>query len=125
MGASGPVAPGFPPVVRALDLGGALCDGRPESLGAARRAYRETWPAAHDVPDAVAAAFGAHRPLVESGWEMPVLLHAVVAGEPAAGLVDRTAWLATARRLLGARGLAPQTLGPALHGVRDARFARD
>src|SRR6059058_4891556 len=111
--------------VLALDFDGVLCDGRPEYFEAARRAYRETWPAARDVPDAMAAAFGAHRPLVESGWEMPVLLHAVVAGEPAAGLVDRTAWLATARRLLGAGGLAPETLGQALNGVRDAWFARD
>ena len=119
------MVPGFSPVVLALDFDGVLCDGRPEYFEAARRAYRETWPAAREVPDAVAAVFGAHRPLVESGWEMPVLLHAVVAGETAAGLVDRTAWLATARRLLGAGGLAPETLGQALNGVRDAWFARD
>ena len=48
----------------ALDFDGVLCDGRPEYFEAARRAYRETWPAAHEVPDAAAAAFGAHRPLV-------------------------------------------------------------
>jgi len=112
------------PAVLALDFDGVLCDGRPEYFEAARRAYREAWPGARDVPDAAAAAFGAQRPLVESGWEMPVLLHAVVAGEPAAGLVDRAAWLATARRLLADARLEAETLGRALNGVRDAWFAR-
>ncbi|HEV8584127.1 MAG TPA: HAD family hydrolase [Methylomirabilota bacterium] len=113
------------PAVLALDFDGVLCDGRAEYFEASRRAYREAWPGAREVPDAAAAPFGAYRPLVESGWEMPALLHAVVAGEPAAALVDRAAWLVTARRLLAAAGLVPETLGRALNGVRDAWFARD
>jgi phosphoglycolate phosphatase-like HAD superfamily hydrolase len=112
------------PKVLALDFDGVLCDGRAEYFEAARRAYRATWPAARDVPDAVAAAFAAHRPLVESGWEMPVLLHAIVAGEPERALIDRTAWLPTARRLLEGARLAPETLGHALNRVRDEWFAR-
>src|SRR2546428_1402306 len=55
---------------------------------------------------------------------MPVLLHAVVAGEPAAGLVDRAAWLATARRLLASAPPEAETLGRALNGVRGAWFSR-
>ena len=113
------------PAVLALDFDGVLCDGRAEYFEAARRAYRETWPGALDVPASAAAAFGAHRPLVESGWEMPVLLHALLAGEPAAALVDRAAWLPTARRLLGAAGLPAEALGRALNRVRDAWFAAD
>jgi len=113
------------PAVLALDFDGVLCDGRPEYFEAARRAYAETWPGARRVPDSAAVAFGARRPLVESGWEMPVLLHAVVAGERADSLIDRAAWLTTARRLLDAAGLAADTLGRALNRVRDEWFARD
>jgi phosphoglycolate phosphatase-like HAD superfamily hydrolase len=113
------------PKVLALDFDGVLCDGRAEYFEAARRAYRATWPGARDVPDNGAVAFGAHRPLVESGWEMPVLLHAIVAGEPESGLVDRVAWLPTARRLLDGARLTPQTLGLALNRVRDEWFAQD
>ena len=109
----------------ALDFDGVLCDGRREYFEAARRAYREAWPGAREVTAAAAAAFFAYRPLVESGWEMPVLLHAVASGEPASALVDRAAWLATARRLLAAAGLAADTLGHALNRVRDAWFARE
>ncbi len=113
------------PAVLALDFDGVLCDGRAEYFEASRRAYLEAWPGARAVPAAAAAAFGAHRPLVESGWEMPVLLHAVVSGEPGEGLVDRAAWLHTARRLLGAAGVPPEALGRALNAVRDAWFATD
>jgi phosphoglycolate phosphatase-like HAD superfamily hydrolase len=113
------------PAVLALDFDGVLCDGRPEYFEAARRAYRETWPEARSVPDSAAAAFGALRPLVESGWEMPVLLHAVIAGEPAVNLIDRAAWLPTAHRLLDGAGLAADTVGRALNRVRDEWFARD
>jgi phosphoglycolate phosphatase-like HAD superfamily hydrolase len=113
------------PRVLALDFDGVLCDGRAEYFETSRRAYRETWPRAHAVPDAAAAAFGAYRPLVESGWEMPVLVHAIVAGEPPSALVDRAAWLPTARRLLATTALAPETLARALNRVRDEWFARD
>ena len=113
------------PAVLALDFDGVLCDGRAEYFEAARRAYRETWPSPREVPDDVSAAFGARRPLVESGWEMPVLLHAVVAGEPAAALIDRAAWLQTAGRLLERAGLTRDVLGHTLNRVRDDWFARD
>ena len=111
--------------VLALDFDGVLCDGRAEYFEAARRAYRQIWPAAGSVPDSAARAFAAYRPLVESGWEMPVLLHAVVAGEPPTALIDRAAWLATARRLLDGAGLARDTVGRALNHVRDEWFTRD
>ncbi len=111
--------------VLALDFDGVLCDGRAEYFEAARRAYRQIWPAALSVPDSAARVFAAYRPLVESGWEMPVLLHAVVAGEPPTALIDRAAWLATARRLLDGAGLVRDTVGRALNQVRDEWFARD
>ena len=113
------------PAVLALDFDGVLCDGRPEYFEAARRAYLDTWPGARQVDAAAVAAFSAYRPLVESGWEMPALLHAVATGEPAASLIDRAAWRATARRLLAAAGLETETLGHALNRVRDTWFARD
>jgi phosphoglycolate phosphatase-like HAD superfamily hydrolase len=113
------------PAVLALDFDGVLCDGRREYFEAARRAYREIWPEPRDVPDTAAARFAAERPLIESGWEMPVLLHAVVTDEPAAELVDRRAWLATAHRLLDDAGLTQDAVGRALNRVRDDWFARD
>jgi phosphoglycolate phosphatase-like HAD superfamily hydrolase len=112
------------PRVLALDFDGVLCDGRPEYFETARRAYAAAWPGA-DVAraGAVAARFAAERPLVESGWEMPLLLHALVTGVPEDELVDRHAWQATARRLLHGAPVDAAGLGRALNAARDAWFA--
>ena len=114
------------PRVLALDFDGVLCDGRAEYFETARRAYAAAWPGA-DVARAeqVRARFAAARPLVESGWEMPLLLHALVASVPDADLVDRQAWRATAKRLLDAARVDGADLGRALNAARDAWFAAD
>jgi phosphoglycolate phosphatase-like HAD superfamily hydrolase len=114
------------PRVLALDFDGVLCDGRPEYFETARRAYAAAWPGA-DVAraGAVATRFAAARPLVESGWEMTLLLHALVTGVPEAELVDRDAWRMTARRLLDGAPVDAGGLGRALNAARDAWFAAD
>jgi phosphoglycolate phosphatase-like HAD superfamily hydrolase len=114
------------PGVLALDFDGVLCDGRAEYFETARRAYAAVWPDADvEHAPAVAPRFAAARPLVESGWEMPVLLHALLSGVPDADFRDRHAWQPTTRRLLGEARLAPETLGRALNDARDEWFARD
>ncbi len=114
------------PSVLALDFDGVLCDGRPEYFESARRTYAAAWPGPRaPEPAGVAARFAALRPLIESGWEMPVLYHVLAAGVPDAALPDRGAWLATAHRVLGEAGVDAGTLGGALNTVRDEWFARD
>jgi phosphoglycolate phosphatase-like HAD superfamily hydrolase len=114
------------PGVLALDFDGVLCDGRPEYFETARRAYAAVWPGV-DVArvGAVATSFTAARPLVESGWEMPLLVHALVSGVSDADLVDRAAWRLTARRLLEAAALDTGRLAHELNAARDAWFAAD
>ena len=114
------------PRVLALDFDGVVCDGRPEYFETARRAYAAAWPGA-DVAraPAVAGRFAAARPLVESGWEMPVLLHALVRGVPESELVDREAWRPASRRLLAEAGVDPERLARALNAARDAWFRHD
>jgi len=114
------------PRLLALDFDGVLCDGRPEYFETARRAYAAAWPGA-EVGRAAAMAreFAAARPLVESGWEMPLLLHALVTRVPDAELVDRDAWRATARRLLEHAPVDAERLARALNAARDAWFAAD
>lgn len=119
-------APAGEPRLLALDFDGVLCDGRAEYFETARRAYAAAWPgAAAERAAAVAGRFAAARPLVESGWEMPVLLHALITGLPEAELVDRHAWLPAARRLVAAAGLDAERLARALNEARDTWFARD
>jgi len=115
------------PALLALDFDGVVCDGRPEYFETAWQAYVAAWP--HPLtrgrPEAIAERFAALRPLIESGWEMPLLVHALLAGVEASTLKDRQGWLQSAPGLLQSAGVTAETLGRALNRVRDDWFARD
>ena len=116
------------PVVLALDFDGVLCDGRREYFETAWRAYARCWPAPALPTDrraAIGREFSSLRPLIESGWEFPLLVHALVAGIPVPAPDDRAAWLALAQRLVADARLSIDTLKQAVNDVRDEWFARD
>ena len=115
------------PTILALDFDGVVCDGRPEYFESAWRAYVAAWPGAltSTRPAAVTERFSALRPLIESGWEMPLMVHALLADVGDDALKDRHAWLAAAPGLMKAAGVSAETLGRALNQVRDDWFARD
>jgi phosphoglycolate phosphatase-like HAD superfamily hydrolase len=116
------------PALLALDFDGVVCDGRPEYFETAWQAYVAAWPPpalTRGRPDAIAARFSALRPLIESGWEMPLLVHALLAGVGDEALGDRHAWLKAAPALMKRAGVTAETLGRALNRVRDDWFARD
>jgi hypothetical protein len=69
------------PATLALDLDGVLCDGRPEYFEASCRAYGHVWsPFTLGGRRDLRARFYRLRPVVMSGWEMPVLVRALVTG---------------------------------------------
>jgi hypothetical protein len=73
------------PAVLALDFDGVLCDGRPEYFESSARAYGHVWsPLTLARPRGLRSAFYRLRPVVKSGWEMPVLLRALVDRVPTA-----------------------------------------
>jgi phosphoglycolate phosphatase-like HAD superfamily hydrolase len=115
------------PALLALDFDGVVCDGRPEYFETAWQAYVAAWPhpLTRERPGAIAELFGALRPLIESGWEMPLMVHALLAGVDAGALKDRHGWLRAAPALLQSAGVTAETLGRALNRVRDDWFARD
>ena len=117
-----------PPRILALDFDGVVCDGRPEYFQTAWQAYVAAWPApalTSSRPEKIAARFSTLRPLIESGWEMPLLVHALLAGVGDEALKDRHAWLAAAPGLMKPAGVSAEALGRALNKVRDDWFARD
>src|SRR2546428_9303347 len=91
-----------------------------EYFESAWRAYRRLRPGAPPRPPAgLFARFARLRPLVESGWEMPVLIHALRAGASRASLLRDwrpDAWLAD---LPATR----QAVGAPLDRVRDEWIA--
>ena len=70
------------PNILALDFDGVLCDGMREYFEASRRTYMKIWPAAAVPGEDLFPAFRALRPVIMTGWEMPLLLYAIVQGHP-------------------------------------------
>jgi hypothetical protein len=73
------------PDILALDFDGVLCDGIHEYFEASRRAYLRVWP--NEPPEAdLFPAFRTLRPVIMSGWEMPLLLRAIARGHSQAAI---------------------------------------
>ena len=65
------------PDILALDFDGVLCEGSREYFETSRRTYARVWPHAPGPGAERFEAFRALRPVIETGWEMPLLLRAI------------------------------------------------
>lgn len=105
------------PAILALDFDGVLCEGSREYFETSRRTYLRTWPR-HPVPgDELFALFRDLRPVIETGWEMPVLLKAIVRGEPPAAI--RRGWTAVRDQVMSEGSLTHEELMKALRTTLD------
>lgn len=114
------------PEVLALDFDGVCCDGLREYFETSRRAHARVWPADPMPAPGLFEAFSALRPVILSGWEMPVLLRAIAQGVPRAAVLDD--WAAVREGIVRAdpRGPGlPSWLGQALDAVRREWIAQD
>lgn len=115
------------PDILALDFDGVCCDGLREYFEAGRRACRRVWPRDPTPRDTAFEAFAALRPVILSGWEMPVLLRAIEAGRPRDEILD--AWERVRDEIVGvgasARDALIAQLGRALDDVRREWIAAD
>ncbi|UFP93174.1 HAD family hydrolase [Gloeobacter morelensis] len=112
------------PDLLALDFDGVLCDGLLEYFQTAWQVYRRLWtPPDSLAPTEVADLFYRLRPVVETGWEMPLLVSAIVGGvDPEAILAD---WWDISRKLLAESGFSAPQLAGEVDRTRDAWIARD
>jgi phosphoglycolate phosphatase-like HAD superfamily hydrolase len=105
----------------ALDFDGVICDGLIEYFQTAWQAYCELFqPVREDPPEGLADQFYRLRPVVETGWEMPVLIQVLVKGVPAAQIFEQ--WPQMALPYLEAQGLTKAQSVKALDGVRDRQI---
>jgi phosphoglycolate phosphatase-like HAD superfamily hydrolase len=110
------------PSLLALDFDGVVCDGLEEYFESAWRTHALLWGSPADVPPpGLAERFYALRPLIESGWEMPLLVKALLAGAGDAHI--REEWPTLAPKLLAGRPAAE--VGTRLDRVRDDWIAAD
>src|ERR671937_2781718 len=105
------------PNILALDFDGVLCDGMHEYFEASRRSYMRIWPDEPVPGDDLFPAFRALRPVIMTGWEMPLLLRTIVQERPESAILQN--WAAIRGDLLKARQLHGAALISALTRTLD------
>ena len=111
------------PQTLALDFDGVLCDGLVEYFQSTWRTYCQIWSPATTRADDLASVFYRLRPVIETGWEMPVLLRAIVAGFSEVAILED--WRTICAHIVAEENLNPQDLGAKVDAVRDQWIAAD
>jgi phosphoglycolate phosphatase-like HAD superfamily hydrolase len=106
------------PDILALDFDGVVCDGLIEYFQTAWRAYCELFnPDSDTPPEGLAERFYPLRPVIETGWEMPLLLYGLLQDIADEDILQH--WPEIVPRLLADTGVEAKTAAQAVDGVRD------
>lgn len=103
------------PDILALDFDGVICDGLAEYFASTKRAYQQIW--CEQIDDNLAPSFYRLRPVIETGWEMPILLRALALDMTEAQILAN--FRAIAHQITVSEGLTKQEVVQKLDGVRD------
>lgn len=104
--------------ILALDFDGVLCDGLIEYFETAWRTYCQIWnPSSLTPPEEIAASFYRLRPIIETGWEMPVLVKALLEGVSELEILQQ--WGEVAQAILLEDKLIAADIARKLDQIRD------
>jgi phosphoglycolate phosphatase-like HAD superfamily hydrolase len=111
------------PSIIAFDFDGVLCDGLLEYFQTAWQVYCQIWGYSAPPPPGLAEQFYRLRPVVETGWEMPVVIRAVLSGVSESEILAH--WSAIAPQVAQETGLTPLEIASQVDQFRDGWIARD
>ncbi|NEQ48627.1 MAG: HAD family hydrolase [Leptolyngbya sp. SIO3F4] len=112
------------PDVVAFDFDGVICDGLIEYFQTAWRAYCKLFkPKSPEPPEGLANQFYPLRPVIETGWEMPMLLRALILDKTDEEIVAN--WPELALPFLEELGISKTEAAKTLDGERDHWIATD
>lgn len=111
------------PTILALDFDGVVCDGLLEYFEAAWRTYCQIWSSPSTPPEDLAPKFYRLRPVIETGWEMPVLIRVLQMGITEEKIWKE--WGAIASHVLQQENLAAADIGRKLDQIRDEWIRQD
>ena len=112
------------PTILALDFDGVICDGLIEYFEVSWRTYCQVWlPANQTRPDDLAPKFYRLRPVIETGWEMPILIKALLEGIAEEKILQD--WENIAKNILQQDNLNSKEISSKLDKTRDDWITRD
>ncbi|WP_009633880.1 HAD family hydrolase [Synechocystis sp. PCC 7509] len=110
--------------ILALDFDGVLCDGLREYFETAWRTYCQIWCPNNPTPsEEVAASFYRLRPVIETGWEMPILVKALIDGVSELEILSN--WGEIAQAILLEDKLVSANIAFKLDQIRDEWISTD
>lgn len=116
--------PDYAPTVLALDFDGVLCDGMLEYFQTSWQAYCKVWEPKNQTPPVdLEQSFSRLRPVVETGWEMPILIRALMLGITEAKILED--WSVIVQKIIEAENLDSQAIGKQLDELRDQWIETD
>jgi phosphoglycolate phosphatase-like HAD superfamily hydrolase len=111
------------PRILALDFDGVVCDGLTEYFVTSCRVCQRVWGLASPQLQPLRPVFDRLRPLIETGWEMPLLVWGLQQGIPEGDL--RQDWPGQRQQLLEQSGIPSKSLAQTLDQVRDEWIGSD
>jgi phosphoglycolate phosphatase-like HAD superfamily hydrolase len=112
------------PTILALDFDGVVCDGLIEYFEVAWHTYCQIWSQVDDTPpDDLALRFYRLRPVIETGWEMPVLIKALITGFSDFEILQ--SWTNITLQILSADHLEAKDISAKLDHLRDEWIHKD
>ncbi|PSB02449.1 HAD family hydrolase [Merismopedia glauca] len=112
------------PTILALDFDGVICNGMSEYLATSWQTYGRIWGLeTSEMPDSLGDRFSKFRPLIETGWEMPVLIRALILNIPETEITQN--WSSVCQNILDRDHLTSLEIAKQLDGLRDEWIERD
>ena len=106
------------PTIIALDFDGVICDGLQEYFATTKRTYEQLWQEAIvSNLEPLQVSFYQLRPVIETGWEMPVLLRALILGVETSEILN--SWHLVRDKIVTTEKLNTKLLAKTLDTVRD------
>jgi phosphoglycolate phosphatase-like HAD superfamily hydrolase len=112
------------PDLLALDFDGVICDGLSEYFQSTKKTYYELWgDRDRSIVENLASRFYRLRPVIETGWEMPILLRALILDVPEEKIFFD--WAEVAEQIIVWENLNKKYIAQLLDTIRDREIARD
>lgn len=106
------------PTILASDFDGVICNGLREYFQTSKRTYQQIWSSdTEENLDHYASRFYQLRPVIETGWEMPLLIRGMVLGYEDEQILHD--WPRLSTQLMQQETLDKAELIHRLDGVRD------
>jgi hypothetical protein len=107
--------------ILALDFDGVLCDGMKEYFHSSWGVYCQLWSGQGMAPSRLFDRFTILRPAIEHGWEMPLLVWALMQDYD----IQPESWSGLVPELLVGSGYQPSQIAAGMDAVRDRAIQTD